>query len=261
MRKNILQIITVILTMLGAPQAHASAGYEQFLALYDGLLMKTVHPVRMHKSHTDYNGVDYDRWAPDVRYYKAKKLLQETDPAGFTSKNEKMAFWINAYNFLTIDLIVREGERESIKNLGGLFTSPWTAHSWTLGDGKDYTLDHIEHKILRSMGDARIHFAINCAAISCPDLRIESYRADKLDRQLDEQVRTTLANESKGLRYDGDNIYVSKIFDWFAEDFKGGDIKAWLADYIDINQNASVKFMDYNWSLNTLSPKGSTDGN
>ena len=256
MRKNIFQIIAVILIVLGASQAYASASYEQFLDLYDGLLMKTVHPVSMHKSGIDYNGVDYDRWVPDIRYYKAKKLLQETDPEGFTSKNEKMAFWINVYNFLTIDLILRENERVSIKNLGGLFTSPWKANSWKLGNGKDYTLDHIEHKILRPMGDARIHFAINCASISCPDLRIEAYRADKLNQQLNEQVMTTLANEGKGLRHDADTIYVSKIFDWFKEDFKSGNIRAWLADYKKIKQNASIKFMDYNWSLNTLSPKG-----
>lgn len=255
-KKKVVAVALAAL-LLNAPQAHTSEQYQEFLGLYDKLLIKTVHPVRMHKSGIDYNGVDYDRWVPDVNYYKAKKLLKDTNPESFTSFDEKMAFWINTYNFLTIDLIVRENEHETIKNLGGLFTSPWTAHSWTLGDGKDYTLDYIEHKILRPMGDARIHFAINCAAISCPDLRIESYKADKLNQQLNEQVMITLANETKGLHKENGTVYVSKIFDWFAEDFKNGDIKAWLSEYKNIDPNASIEFMDYNWSLNTLSPKGS----
>ncbi len=257
------KVTTAVLALmfLTVPQAHASEPYNQFLDLYDGLLMEYVHPVRMHKSGIEYNGIDYDRFMVDVRYYKAKKLLEQTNPNSFTSQDEKMAFWINAYNFLTINLIIREEERESIKNLGGLFTSPWTAYSWTLGNGRDYTLDHIEHKILRPMGDARIHFAINCASISCPDLRSEAFRADKLNRQLNEQVMITLANEGKGLRVGNDTVYVSKIFDWFKEDFNGGDIKAWLRDYKDIDQNASIEFMDYNWALNTLSPKGNNNGN
>ena len=145
----------------------------------------------------------------------------------------------------------REGERQTIKNLGGTFTSPWKNHSWTLS-GMDYTLDYIEHKILRPMGDARIHFAINCASVSCPDLRLESYKTDRLDQQLNEQAKITLANEGKGLRIENGTIFVSKIFDWFKEDFKGGDIKGWLGDYKEIDQNASIKFMDYDWSLNKV---------
>ncbi len=246
--------------MISAPQAYASEGYNQFLNLYDELLAETVHPVRMHKSGITYNGVDYDRWTAKTDYYKAKKLLEATNPNSFSSRDEKMAFWINAYNFLTIDLIVRKNERESIKNLGSFFTSPWKSHSWTIG-GRNYTLDYIEHDILRPMGDARIHFAINCAAISCPDLRAEAYRAERLDAQLDEQTRLTLENETKGLRMENGDVYVSKIFDWFKEDFKDGDIKAWLANYKDIDQNASIRFMNYNWSLNTISPKGSGNDN
>lgn len=239
------------LMLLAAPQAHASGKHDQFLNLYDGLLMEYVAPVTTHKSGIDYNGVDYDGWADDNRHSKAKTLLEQTDPENFSAQDKKMAFWINAYNFLTIDLIVRENERETIKNLGSLFTSPWKSHSWTIA-GRDYTLDYIEHDILRPMGDARIHFAINCAAISCPDLHIEAYRADKLNRQLGEQVMITLANETKGLRKENGTAYVSKIFDWFEEDFQDGDIKAWLRDYKNIDQNTQIRFMDYDWSLNKV---------
>lgn len=229
-----------------AHPAQAGESYDRFLGLYDGLLQAYVRPAE--KAGIAYNGVDYDGWAADSRHREALKLLLAENPASYAG-DEKKAFWINVYNFLTIELIVREGERRSIKNLGGTFTSPWTRHAWELS-GMDYTLDYIEHKILRPMGDARVHFAINCASVSCPDLRRESYKAGTLDRQLDEQVKTALANTGKVMRKDGDTLYVSKIFDWFKEDFKGGDIKAWLRDYKEIDPNASLRFMDYDWSLN-----------
>jgi len=234
--------------LLSSPHAFAAES-TTFLALYDGLLQ--THVSATQKKGIEYNGVNYDEWVSDSRHNEALTLLLAQDPNKF-QRNEKMAFWINAYNFLTIDLIVKENERETIKNLGGLFTSPWTAHSWTLGNGKEYTLDHIEHDILRPMGDARIHFAINCAAISCPDLRMESYKAEKLNQQLDEQVMITLANESKGLLKEGNTVYISKIFDWFAEDFKDGNVKEWLLDYTKLERPFTIKFMDYDWSLNKV---------
>jgi len=246
-KKKIATALLFAAALLSTPHAYAD-DYNTFLNLYDGLLQE--HMSAAEKDGTPYNGVDYDGWAADPRHKQALKLLLAQNTGAFKG-DEKMAFWINAYNFLTIDLIVREGERKTIKNLGGTFTSPWKNHSWTLS-GMDYTLDYIEHKILRSMGDARIHFAINCASVSCPDLRLESYRAETLNQQLNEQVMITLANEGKGLRLEKGSIAVSKIFDWFKEDFKGGDIKAWLRDYKEIDQNASIEFMDYDWSLNKV---------
>ena len=241
------KIVTALFAaaLLSAPQAYAD-DYKTFLNLYDGLLQ--THVSATEKDGVAYNGVDYNGWASDQRHKEALKLLL-AEHTGALKGDEKMAFWINAYNFLTIELIVREGERYTIKNLGGTFTSPWKNHSWTLS-GMDYTLDYIEHKILRPMGDARIHFAINCASVSCPDLRLESYRAENINQQLNEQTMITLANEGKGLRIENSTIVVSKIFDWFKEDFKGGDIKGWLGDYKEIDQNASIRFMDYDWSLN-----------
>ncbi|HKH21196.1 MAG TPA: DUF547 domain-containing protein, partial [Gammaproteobacteria bacterium] len=113
-----------------------------------------------------------------------------------------------------------------------MFTSPWQKYEWTIA-GQSYTLDEIEHDILRPMGDARIHFAINCAALSCPDLRDEPYRASILDAQLDDQVRLTLKNPSKGFRKENGTVYVTKIMDWYSEDFDKGDVKSWLSRYLD----------------------------
>ena len=147
---------------------------------------------------------------------------------------------------------MREGERESIRNLGGLFSRPWTKFDWPVAS-LSYTLDFIEHNILRSLGDPRIHFAVNCASVSCPDLRTEPYRAVELDMQLDDQVRATLGNSSKGLRRDNSKIYASKIFDWFPEDFDGGDVKSWLRENADAGERFSLRYLRYDWSLNRVS--------
>jgi len=240
-RKKSLAVLAALLFLL--PQtAQAGQDYAHFLNLYDGLLKVHVRPVI--KNGVAYNSVDYTAWRNDIHHKQALTHLLAAPP------EKTMSYWINAYNFLTIDLIVKTGETASIKNLGSLFQSPWKKHSWDIG-GTAYTLDQIEHKILRPMGDPRIHFAINCASVSCPDLRIEAYRSDRLDSQLDEQVRLTLKNTGKGLRQNGQTVYISKIFDWFAQDFKNGNVKDWLLDYTTLELPLTLKFMDYDWSLNT----------
>ncbi len=246
-RNTALSVILAV-SLFSSPQSEASDGNNRFLKLYDGLLSEYVMPVT--DKDIVYNGVNYDRWAADSRHDEALKILLEERPDSFEGE-EKKAFWINTYNFLTIDLIVSENERESIKNLGSFFSSAWEKHSWIVG-GNSYTLDDIEHKILRPMNDPRVHFAINCASLSCPDLRIESYQVDKLNNQLTEQIKLTLANETKGLSEIDGKLYVSKIFDWFSEDFNNGDIKGWLGRYQQINQHDELKFMDYDWSLNKV---------
>ncbi|PCJ95214.1 MAG: hypothetical protein COA45_12255 [Zetaproteobacteria bacterium] len=214
---------------------------------YDELLSEYVH--KTEKNGITYNGVDYDAWAKDARHAASIKRLTQTNPNDFETQNEEMSFWINAYNLLTIDLIVKKEERESIKNLGSFFTTPWKKHQWLIA-GQAYTLDKIEHAILRSMKDPRIHFAINCASVSCPDLRDEAYEAKSLNRQLNEQVMITLANEGKGFAKNDGTVHVSKIFDWFSEDFNNGDVKGWLQSYVSFNTNKKLQYMNYDWSLN-----------
>lgn len=241
-RKKSLAVFAAMLFLL--PQAaQAGQDYAHFLNLYDGLLKAHVRPAE--KDGIAYSGVDYAAWRNDIHHKQALAHLLAAPPV------ETKDYWINAYNFLTIDLIVRTGEKESIKNLGSTFQSAWRKYSWDIG-GETYTLDQIEHEILRPMGDPRIHFAINCASVSCPDLKSEVYHAGKLDTQLDEQVRLTLANTGKGLRQNGQTVYVSKIFDWFADDFKNGNVRDWLLDYTTLELPFTLKFMDYDWSLNTV---------
>ena len=239
-----------ILTFLFAFTLMISQSAFAYLDDLDGLLSTHVKPVTA--KGIQYNGVNYDAWAKDPRHKTVLNEILATNPKTLVTKNEKLAYWINAYNVLTIDLITREGEQDSIKNLGSTFVNPWKKHKWTI-TGTEYTLDTIEHKIIRPMGEPRIHFAINCAAKSCPDLRAEAYRADTLETQLDNQTQLTLKNSTKGYKKGSDNsVTVSKVMDWFKEDFNKGDLNSWLKTYRadDINNDTKIKFYDYDWSLN-----------
>lgn len=244
MKKLLLLLALIILPMTA--QANAQ-GYENDL---DGLLKDHVKAVTANG--IKYNGVNYDAWVKDPRHAKVRDALLAVDASTLSSKNKKLAYWINTYNVLTIDLITKTGERKSIKNLGSTFNSAWKKHKWTIA-GKEYALDNIEHDIIRKMGEPRIHFAVNCAAKSCPDLRTEAYRADKLDAQLDEQARLTLNNKTKGFNQeDGNVVRVSKVMDWFDEDFDKGNLNNWLTNYKPntVNADTKIKFFDYDWSLN-----------
>jgi len=245
-RKSLTSML--LIGLFAVPNVYAEEQYSQFYHLYDELLSDYVTPVKANG--IQFNGVDYDAWHADFRHQQALDLLLAEKPNKLKG-DAKKAFWINTYNLLTIELIVRENERASIKNLGGLFTSPWKKHEWRIA-GDDYSLDYIEHKILRPMGDARVHFAINCASISCPDLRPEVYQAENLNYQLNQQVMHTLDNQGKGFDATKNSVSVSKIFDWFSEDFEAGDVMHWLQSYKQIDPSRDLEFMPYDWSLNKV---------
>jgi len=185
------------------------------------------------------------------------KILQEVD-SKILSRNEQFAFYINAYNAWTIKLILSGyPDVKSIKDLGSLFKSHWKKKICRI-DGKIMTLDDIEHDILRPVfKDPRVHFAINCAAKSCPPLRSEPYRAGELDQQLDEMTGTFI-NDLESNRLENHTLYVSSIFKWFKEDFNNdiinfflkyakGDLKRQLEAK---RGKIKVKYLDYDWSLN-----------
>lgn len=223
-----------------------------YLDDYNGLLKDYVKPVV--SNGIKYNGVNYDKWQFDKRHKKVRQALQNTDPSQLRSQRERLAFWINAYNFFTIDLIIQRGERDSIKDLGGVLETPWQRFRWSIG-GNEYTLDNIEHDIIRKIGDPRIHFAVNCAAKSCPDLRREAYTTEKIDKQLDEQVRLTFANTTKGFAKvkDKNSIVLTKVMDWYEEDFSNGKLQIWMEQWKPelVDPKTSIGFFSYDWSLNS----------
>jgi len=163
------------------------------------------------------------------------------------SANERLAYWINAYNALTVDLILRNYPLKSIKDI----KNPWDKRLWQLGS-KWYTLNEIEHQILRKMNEPRIHFGIVCASYSCPKLLNEAYMADNLEAQLTQVTKEFLKDPERN-NISEQSIKLSKIFKWFAKDFKTeGSIIDFLNKYTDINiaKNAKRSFKEYNWNLN-----------
>jgi hypothetical protein len=162
---------------------------------------------------------------------------------GGFSKPQQQAFLINAYNAFTVELILTKyPDLKSIRDLGNIvFNSPWKKKFFTLF-GRESYLDQVEHEILRKPGaydEPRVHYAVNCASLGCPMLREEAFIAARLDAQLEEQARRFLADRSRN-RYNAQRgrLELSKIFDWFGEDFRLGhrgiaSLPAFAARYAD----------------------------
>lgn len=190
----------------------------------------------------NYRGLKQDEAQLDTYLTR----ISEQDPSSM-SKNEGLAFWINVYNAHTIKLILNNFPTASIMDLHG--GKAWD-HKWININGQTYTLNDIEHKIIRpTYNDARIHFAVNCAAASCPPLLNKAYTARNLDALL-EQVTKKFINNSMFNQIQNGKVVLSKIFEWYAGDF--GDVIAYINTYSDIKVKAGTKitYNEYDWSLN-----------
>ena len=173
--------------------------------------------------------------------------LKSNPPVASWSRNEKMAYWINAYNAFTVKKIVDNYPLGSIQELSG--GKVWDDKWINIGD-KSYSLNEIENGILRpTYKDARIHFAVNCAAKSCPSLHNRAFTAGNIESKLASLTKKFVNNADFNTITAG-KVTVSKIFDWYASDF--GDLKEFLNKYSNtpINADAAVDYTEYNWSLN-----------
>lgn len=173
------------------------------------------------------------------------QTLSDNAPQNNWSKNNKMAYWINAYNALTIKLILQNYPLSKITDLDGGKT--WDVKRNSLG-GKKLSLNDIENTILRPMGDARIHFAINCAAKSCPPLFNQAFTAENVDDCLELRTKQFINSSANNLK--SNEIKISKIFDWYGKDF--GNVAAYVAKYANtkVSKTAKISFNDYDWRLN-----------
>jgi hypothetical protein len=166
------------------------------------------------QAHVAHGRVDYKGLATDGPALDAYIAALGSADLGSSSRDQKMAFWINAYNALTLDLIVDSLPLSSIMDLEG--GKVWDKRSWTIA-GRAVTLNQIEHQILRPMGDPRIHAAVNCASMGCPPLQSAAFIASGLDAQLDRAIRAwALGN---GITVQGERVGLNSIFDWFGDDF------------------------------------------
>ena len=208
-------------------------------SIWEGLLKKYVS----ENGNVNYNGFKKD--ANLLNSYI--DYLSTKVPSKNCTKQEILAFWINAYNALTVNLIIRNYPVKSIKDI----KNPWGQRIWKLGD-KMYDLEEIEHEILRKMNEPRIHFAIVCASYSCPKLQNEAFTAENLERQLTNAAKEFLADKKRN-EISENSIKISKIFDWFSKDFtQNGSLIDYLNQFTDITiaSNAKKGFKDYNWALN-----------
>jgi len=227
-----------------------SFGVEPDWTAYDKLLKQHVKPGKLEG--IALMRVDYPGIKNNVLYPQVVAQLKNYDTRKLQGKEEKLAFYINAYNILAIKMVLDHWPLKSIKDAGSLFSSVWNKDVGQINH-KTVTLNEVEHEIIRKMGEPRIHMAIVCASISCPDLRDEPFTSKTLSRQLDEQTVNFLNNPGKGLRLKGRTAEVSKIFDWFEEDFDdGGGIGVFVKRYrTDLSKNIKVDAdISYNWNLN-----------
>ncbi len=197
------------------------------------------------------NQVNYSAWREDPRWPEVVEQISKFPAEQLQTRAEKLSFYINAYNILAIKTVLDHWPVESIKDAGSLFRPVWRRDAGTL-HGKVISLQSVEDDLLRSMAEPRIHMAIVCASVSCPDLRAEPYRAATLNIQLDDQAKAFLHNTAKGARVSGDTVEVSKIFDWFEDDFSvSGGIEKFIRQYLQLPANNTIKAdIDYNWQLN-----------
>jgi len=238
-------------------------------SVWNRLLRDHVHLIDQYKTAVDYSALAQER--RDLQQYLADLSLlnrQDFDQLGYA---HQLAFLINAYNAWTVELILSEYPGlDSIRDIGFIPGAAWRRKIVSLF-GEKYSLDELEHEMIRKwpqFQEPRIHFAVNCAALSCPALQPEAYTGERLDQQLESSTKRFLSDRDRN-RLEGDTLYLSRIFDWYGEDFEAGwkgvnSLAEFLAAHaaelgISVEQqqalaigNLRIRYLRYDWGLNDL---------
>lgn len=238
-----------------------------FFLVANGLLAnaqdKTTHHLfdALLKKYVSTDGkVNYKGFVKDSA--TLNQYLSELSKAPMDKKNwtrqEQMAYWINAYNAFTIKLIIRYFPIKSIKDIGSsiqipFVNTPWDIKFITLGN-ENLDLNSIEHgKLRKEFDDPRIHMALVCASKSCPILLNEAYDPKQLDKQLTRQTKAFLADSFRN-KISPDKPQISSIFNWYGMDFSknGGSVTFFVNTYsaVKIKPKAKISYLDYDWGLN-----------
>lgn len=249
------------LTLLMTTGAHAfDHNYQDY-----GSLLKT-HVFWLPGGHASV--VDYAQLrtkSPELQ--KVERLFSSVSNNEFQqfTRQQQMAFLINAYNFFTLKLIAENYPVASIRDLGNILRSTWKRPFFKLLDNQR-TLDWVEHDMLRpNYKEPRIHFAINCASIGCPALYPEPFTANKLESHLADTEKRFLKDRSRN-RFNASNnsLMVSRIFEWFGSDFERPNqtLQQWLASRANLLADTpesrkqiaagqfKLQFLSYDWALN-----------
>jgi len=229
-----------------APKIEPAGGNEQESspkplshAIWDGLTKKYISA----DGKVNYAAIQKNKAQLDAYL----DVLTDNPPQSNWDKNKQLAYWINVYNAFTIKRIIDKYPISSINNI-----KPWDDKNIQLGD-KKYSLNQIENEIIRpQFKDPRIHFAINCAAKSCPKILNEAFSPEKLNAQLEAQTKLFVNNTTENTLSEK-KIEISHIFDWYKADFEAvGGVISFLNKYanVKIKENAKVSYKEYNWNLN-----------
>jgi hypothetical protein len=219
------------------------------------------------KQHVNEEGmVSYTGFIKDsliLNQYLDSLSDRAPDPKSWT-KEEQLAYWINAYNAFTVQLVIRNYPIKSIKDIATGLNIPFVSTTWdikfiNIGD-EIIDLNRIEHGIIRkSFNDARIHFAVNCASMSCPKLRKEAYIGSMLNQQLDDQTLFFLQDPLYNEINAPGRAELSKLFTWFSGDFKkhAGGVIPFINDFLDkpLSKKAKLTYREYDWQLNEWNQK------
>ena len=208
---------------------------------------------KLLQNHVSEKGlVDYKGFVKDKKQLcKFTEYLSKNTPNDNWTENQKKAFLINFYNASTIQIIVENYPLNSIKDITGDFSV--FQKKYINFNSKKVSLDNIEKDMLVKMGDPRVHFAVNCASISCPKLDNKVYNAENLDKHLDQVTKEFINSDLN--KISKDYAKLSKVFKWYKSDFESENQT--LIDFINkysdtkINANAKISYLEYNWNLNS----------
>ena len=241
-------------------QAHRESSIQQVdHAAWDRFLADNVQ-----RGDDGINRIDYEKVSQADRqglqaYLSAMQSVRISD----YNRDQQLSYWINLYNATTVEVVLKHYPVESIRDIDispGLFADgPWGKALLTI-EGRAVSLNDIEHRILRPIWkDARIHYAVNCASLGCPNLQPVSFSVNRINQQLDSAAREYV-NHSRGVRVEGEDLYVSSIYSWFQVDF--GKTEAEVIKHLQLyarpelaRQLNGIEFFTddhYDWSLNNI---------
>lgn len=237
--------------------AHEKNGAQTFdHSDWGALLEKYLRPGEDGLNRFDYAGLKKSSLGP-LRSYVKK--LEGVDPARLTPP-EQFAFWTNLYNAKTVEIVAGRYPVESIRDIKlslNPFTGPWQAKVVRVS-GQGLSLDDIEHRILRPVWkDPRIHYAVNCASVGCPNLAAIPYSGEKLEAMLEKAARDYI-NSPRGAHFQGNELVVSSLYDWYNDDFgrNEAEIMAHITRYAEpalakrLQERRKFDDYAYDWLLN-----------
>lgn len=247
-------ILIVVIFFLFQLYYHPKTNYDSYSnePIKHDLFTEVLNEHVNQEGFVNYDGLAADRSGLD----EYLKMLRSNHPGSNWTEEEKLAYWINAYNAFTLEIVLDHYPLESIRHIRR-WSLPFINSVWDIKfidiQEETYSLNNIEHDILRiEFGEPRIHFAINCASYSCPKLLNEAYSADKLEEQLQAQA-IDFINDPLRNKISKDKAEISQIFLWFKGDFtKDGSVMEYVNQFAETPSAGGVKpsHLEYNWDLN-----------